>query len=69
MKWTDEIHIFITYTYYVITKLEIDFTAYRNQLHRKFIEKYPETNVIAQPISDQCRGIVHNHLLPPAILE
>jgi hypothetical protein len=69
MKWTDKTHIFIMHASYVITKSEIDFTAYRDHLYRKFIEKYPKTNVIAQPISDQCRGIVINKLLPPSILE
>jgi hypothetical protein len=43
--------------------------VYREKLYRKFMEKYPETNVTAQTISDQCTGIVHNNLLAPAIVE
>jgi hypothetical protein len=64
MKWIDEINIFIMRAYYRITKLETDFTAYRDQLYIELMEKYPKTNVTAQQISDQHRVIVCNNLLP-----
>lgn len=69
MKWMPEVNIFIMRTYYIITKMETDLTAYREQLHQKFIEKYPTMNVTAQRILDQRRNIIRNNLIPEIILE
>lgn len=68
MKWSEEVNIFIMRSYYIITNMETDLTAYRNQLHQKFMEKYPTVNVSAQRISDQRRAIMRNNLIPAMTL-
>lgn len=63
MKWDKEINMFIMRTYYSVTKLETDFTTYRQQMHQKFIEKYKNTEITEQRISDQKRFIIRNKRL------
>lgn len=49
-------------SYYKITHLKSNMTAYRQTLPQKFIEKYPELqNISEQKISDQQRTIGKNN--------
>ena len=68
MRWSSEVNIFIMRTYYLITKLETDFTTYRQRLHEIFSQKYPYINVSEQRVSDQIRTIIRNKLLPLELL-
>ena len=68
MKWTTDVNMFIMRTYYKITKLETDFTGYRDHLCEEFKKQYPYLEVTAQRISDQRRAIVRNNLIEPQVL-
>ena len=63
MKWTEEVNKFIMRTYYTITSLESNTTAYRNQLYQQFVTQYPQYQVTEQRIADQRRTIVVKNLL------
>jgi len=54
MKWTDEISIFIVRSYDRITEMEIDLTAYRNQLYREFIENVTTERRLHSTVSIKC---------------
>ncbi|XP_067127561.1 uncharacterized protein [Centruroides vittatus] len=69
MKWTVEMNEFIIRTYYTITKLETNMTAYRQQLHHKFTQQYPHLTVTEQRVVDQKRTIIHNNLIAQTTLE
>uniref|UniRef100_A0A8D8R9X1 Uncharacterized protein n=1 Tax=Cacopsylla melanoneura TaxID=428564 RepID=A0A8D8R9X1_9HEMI len=69
MAWTPEVNTFIMRTFYHLTKLETDMTAYQDKLHRTFIAQYPQINVNKGRVADQRRTIVRNNLLSPETLE
>ncbi|XP_067121505.1 uncharacterized protein [Centruroides vittatus] len=69
MKWTVEMNKFIIRSYYTITKLETNMTAYRQQLHHRFTQQYPHLTVTEQRVVDQKRTIIHNNLIPQTTLE
>lgn len=68
MKWNKDVNIFIMRTYYLITKLETDFSTYRKELHELFSRKYPSIHVTEQRVADQRRTIVRNKLLSQDLL-
>ncbi|KAI5731699.1 hypothetical protein M8J77_014549 [Diaphorina citri] len=41
MKWTQDINLFIMRTFYQVTQLETNMAAYREKIHRAFVQKYP----------------------------
>ncbi|KAI5692968.1 hypothetical protein M8J75_004967 [Diaphorina citri] len=63
MKWTTELNTFIMRTYYHVTKLETDMTAYVRKMHEAFRAEYPDIEVSEQRIADQRRVIIRNKLL------
>ncbi|KAI5731448.1 hypothetical protein M8J77_010139 [Diaphorina citri] len=69
MKWTQDINLFIMRTFYQVTQLETNMTAYREKIHRAFVQKYPSMPVSQQRVADQRRTIVKNKLLSDEVLE
>jgi len=69
MKWTQELNILIMRTYYHITRLETDSTAFRRRLHDAFVAHYPDITVTEQRIADQRRAILNNKFLSNEILQ
>ena len=64
--WTNDINETIIRSYYTITNLEKNITAYRTQLHKEVIAKHPSiSDVSVQRIADQRRVIVNNKLIKP----
>jgi hypothetical protein len=64
-KWDNETNEFILRCYCRVTNLETNLTGYRQQLHALFIERYPEwSDLTEQRITDQCRVIKRNRLVP-----
>lgn len=61
--------MFIMRTYYNITRLETDTTAFRKRLHEAFIRQYPDIPVTEQRIADQKRAIIQKQVLSQEILQ
>lgn len=65
MKWTHEINCELLRSYYIVTHCETNLSAYRPQLHQKFIETFPELSHISeQRLADQIRVIHKNNRIP-----
>lgn len=62
-RWTHEMNKFIWRNYLIITKLESIKTPHLQELHTRFISKFPYADVSRQRIGDQKRAIVRNNLL------
>ncbi|XP_075971947.1 uncharacterized protein LOC142973811 [Anticarsia gemmatalis] len=61
MRWTNEQNEAIIRTYYRITNLGTNETAYRKLLHNEFINQFPSlAHLSEQRIADQRRAIVNN---------
>lgn len=64
MSWSNDINETILRTYYKITQLETNRTAYRPALHAAVITAHPHLlHVSEQRISDQLRAIIKNKYL------
>lgn len=62
-KWTSEMNTFIMRSYFILTNMEKDLTGYLSQLHRLFLDRFPNMNVSKQRVGDQRRAIIRNKLL------
>ncbi|XP_052748657.1 uncharacterized protein LOC128200179 [Galleria mellonella] len=61
MKWTNEQNESLIRSYYRITQLETNKTAYRKSLHEAFIRDFPTCAQLSeQRVADQRRAIIHN---------
>ncbi|XP_028158192.1 uncharacterized protein LOC114351251 [Ostrinia furnacalis] len=66
MRWSDELNESLMRCYYIVTESETNMSAYRNKLHKKFIDTHPNlAHITAQRLSDQRRSIVNNRLVHP----
>ncbi|XP_075975709.1 uncharacterized protein LOC142976307 [Anticarsia gemmatalis] len=64
MRWTNEQNEAIMRSYYRITNLGTNETAYRQQLHEDFISRFPSlAHLSEQRIADQRRAIVNNNYI------
>uniref|UniRef100_H3AQQ4 Reverse transcriptase domain-containing protein n=1 Tax=Latimeria chalumnae TaxID=7897 RepID=H3AQQ4_LATCH len=69
MKWTKEMNIKVTCSYYLATNLEQDRTGYRQRLHNIWSELCPTIPVTEQRIADQVRTIMKRNFLSQAELD
>ena len=70
MHWSNEHNEHVMRCYYEATKLETITTGYRFDLHRHFMNKYPQlTNVTEQRLLDQKRFIIKTNKMPGEVLQ
>ncbi|XP_054746051.1 myb-like protein D [Anastrepha obliqua] len=70
MTWTREMNINVMRCYYKSTNIETNKTGYREDLHRLFVEIYPQyANITQQRVVDQKRTIVTNNRLTAVELQ
>jgi hypothetical protein len=69
MKWTYDMNENIMRIFYKTTNLGTNTTGYRQQLHARFCEIYPQISVNEQRVSDQYRVILAKNLIPAIRLE
>ncbi|KAL0839729.1 hypothetical protein ABMA28_016372 [Loxostege sticticalis] len=61
MKWTEEYNEAIMRSYFRVTNLETDITAYRSKVHQEFIDRFPHlSHITEQRVADQRRLIIIN---------
>lgn len=69
-RWTNEMNQQVMWAYFLATRLESDWTVYRNRMREYFVEKFPQyQHACAQRISDQQRIIDRNNHIPNLILQ
>ena len=68
LKWTIEMNTSIVRNYLRITKLETCRIGYRHELHRAFLNEFPNIDVTEQRVCDQRRLIMVNDKIPREII-
>ena len=70
MIWSNQMNENLMRCYYTVTENETTTVGYRELLHKKFIEQYPDlSHLTEQRIADQKRVIINNKRLDLATLE